>query len=702
MRSGTWATYQTSLLVPTHSPMGGSMWGLDFIPSDVAWVQELSTTVPYMTWQVFMNVPSEMMQWMAQEPSIIEQHPYIANCWTLPGIGQPTEHIPVERATVTTSHIITMDGPVKPEPSSTKSTAPRTEAPTSSATPQPTFQSASNDVKSSLVNGDVAGSDGTPRTFDSARSIARAATSTSDRSSDALDAPFTDASTPIQSVTVADASSSDGTTTLSPAGGEAVTEQDSSAKKANAATSFEEDNNPAFGAFETRESGQTETTTAIGDGTELVTEITIESEVTGFTQIGDLSAVIGSQTLSVGGPAATEAGRVLSLTSANEGLGVVIASAVEPSSANIPAQGMATITANGSPYPVSRVGSSAFVVGTQIVLPGSAVSVDSNVFTIESGRLVVGLGSSGETLGGVENIATAESKTYVSAPDALDVDKDSTESAVIIAGITVLPDEMTAIGDQSLTLVENNLLVASGTSTSTLVLPSNVPFNGGQRLVIDAQTFTVASAASGGVLIGEVSVMPGSAVAASGRTFSLTGDALVIASEGSASTATLVPASAEPFADTLGDQVLRVVYEPTATAQSKTSYSDVTTIMVARPTSSASGRPADASQSATTRLDFGAIIMSGLGAAVDASEQETQSEEQTVETSLNLSSTSDSTSTPSRTEPTPKSSTESESSEAETSGPPSISPSSESSSAREMSLEMIVVGALMLLTVAML
>ncbi|KAI7203357.1 hypothetical protein KC316_g1301 [Hortaea werneckii] len=578
-----------------------------------------------MTWQVLMNVPSEMMQWMAQEPFIIERHPYIADCWTLPGVGQPTVHIPVELATVTSSHIIITEGPVRPEPSSTENTAPRTKAPTSSATPQPTFQSASNDVKSTLVNSEVAGSDAMPRTFDSTSRSAglsriqsspspQAATFTSDLSSDALDpengspaesnAPFTDASAPIQSVAVADESSGDGTTTLSPAGGEAVAEQDSSATTAPAATSFEDDNDSAFGAFETRESEQTETTTAIGGEIE---------------PIGDLSAVVGSHTLSVGGPAATEAGHVLSLKSANEGLGVVIASAVEPSSANIPAQGMATIKANRSPSPASRMGSSAFVVGTQIVLPGSAVSVDTIVFSIESGSLVVGSGSSAKTLAGVENAATAESGTSVSALDALDVEKGPTESAVIIAGVTVLPDEMTAIGDQPLTLVENNLLVASGTSTSTSLLPPNVPFNGDQRLVIDAQTFTVASVASGGVLIGGVSVMPGSAVAVSGRPFSLTGDALVVASEGLASTATLAPASPEPIAVTLGNQVFSAVYEPIATAKSKTLCSDVTTVVVARPTSSASDRPVDTSQLAAARLDLGAIIMSGLGAAVDAS-----------------------------------------------------------------------------------
>lgn len=70
-------------------------------------------------------------------------------------------------------------------------------------------------------------------------------------------APSTDASTPTQSAAVADESSSDGTTTLSLAGGEAVTEQDSSATTAPVATSFEEDNDPAFDAFETREPEQT-------------------------------------------------------------------------------------------------------------------------------------------------------------------------------------------------------------------------------------------------------------------------------------------------------------------------------------------------------------------------------------------------------------------------------------------------------------
>lgn len=808
VRSGTWAKYQTPLLLPTHSPDTGGWWRLDIIPSDVTYVQELSTTVPSMTRQVLMNLPSEMMQWMAQEPSIIEQHPYIANCWTLPGVGQPTVQIPVARATVTSSHIITMNGPIEPEPSSTESTAPRTRAPTSSATPQPTFESASSDAESSVVNGDVAGADGTPRTFDSTSTSAglssshsspstQAPTSTSGLSSDDLDpanaspagqsqaptAALPNDSVPVSSLetsvmtikspsdnsealttailatersdsrsytpsagseTPSDQSWTAATTSSNKGGGEdsssnipdTVNEVSSTRPQAAttatpdidapsthasatiesitvayevsrdgatapAATSFVEDNNQAFGASEMQEPGQTDTTTAIDGETEPVSEITIGSEVTGFTQIGDLSAVVGSQTLSVGGPAATEAGHVLRLTSANEGLGVVIASAVGPSSA--PAQGIATITANGSPYVASRYGSSAFVVGTQIVLPGSAVSVDSIAFSIESGRLIAGSGSSAETLAGFENTATAEPTAPVSGPDALDVDQDATKSAVVIAGVTLLPDEMATIGGQSMALIENNLVVASGTSTSTLALPSNAPFNEDQQLVIDDQTFTVASAASGGVVIAGASILPGSAVAVSGRTFSLTGNALVIASQGSATTAMLAPASPEPFAVTVGSQVFSAVYESIATVQSKTLYSDVTTVMVARLTSSPSGGPTDVSKSATTRPDFGAIIMSGLGVAADASERETQSEastEQAAETSLDLSSTSDSTSAPFRTELMPTSSPDSDISEGETNGSPSASPSSGASSDRDISLGLMVAAALMLLTVA--
>ncbi|KAI7397983.1 hypothetical protein KC336_g15392 [Hortaea werneckii] len=512
-----------------------------------------------------------------------------------------------------------------------------------------------------------------------------------------IDAPSIDSSTRIALMTVADESSSDGTTTLRPA--VADTEQGLSPTTAPVATSSGEDSNLSFDASETRESGQAETTTALGGQSHPVSEITIGSKVTIFTQIGDLSAVIGSQTLSVGGPAATEAGRILSLTSASEGLGVVIASAVGHSFAESPAQGMATITASGSPYSASRVGSSAFVVGTQTVLPGNAVSVDSNVFSIKSGRLVVGSGSSAETLTVDENTATAQSELSVS----LDVGRDPTESAIIIGGVTVLPDEMVTIGDHSVALSENNLVMASGTSTSTLALPSNAPFNGDQQLVIDAQTFTVSSAASEGVVIGGASVLPGSAVAVSGRTFSLSRDALVVASQGSATTAMLAPASSEPFAVTIGNQVFTAVYESIASAQSETLYSEVTTVMVARPTSSVSGGPADASQSATTRPNFGAIIMSGLGVAADASEQETQSEdraEQAAETSLSLSSTGDSTSAPFRADSMPTSSPESGISKAETSEPPSASPSSEASSVREMSLRLMVAATLMFLAVA--
>ncbi|KAI7679407.1 hypothetical protein KC319_g2786 [Hortaea werneckii] len=766
------------------------------------YVQELSTTVPYMTRQVLMNLPSEMMQWMAQEPSIIEEHPYIANCWTLPGVGQPTVHIPVAWATVTSSHIITMDGSIKPEPSSNENTAPRTKAPTPSATLRPTFESESSDTEFSLASGD-----GTPRTFDSTSTSAglsgtqsspspQAATSTSDHLTDAIDpaneslagqsqtptaalpndsvtespsetsvitseSPSDNAEvlptaisdkersnvpsdTQMRSETPPDQSQAAATTSPKSGGGadsslnipntvdevpstrpqvattatadidapsthasiqtESITvafEASRDGRTATAATSFVDHNNQAFCASEKQEPGQTEKTTAIDGEAEPVSEITIGSGVTDFTPIGDLSAVVGSQTLSVGGPAATEAGHVLRLTSANEGLGLVIASAVEPSSA--PAQGIATITANGSPYVASRVGSSAFVVGTQIVLPGSAVSVDSIAFSIESGRLIVSSGSSAETLAGFENTATAESATPISGPDALDVDQDATKSAVVIAGVTLLPDEMATIGGQSMTLIENNLVVASGTSTSTLALPSNTPFNEDRQLVIDAQTFTVASAASGGVVIAGASILPGSAVAVSGRTFSLTGDALVIASQGSATTAMLAPASPEPFAVTVGSQVFSAVFEPVATAQSKTLYSDVTTVMVARSTSSASGGPAGVSQSATTRPDLGAIIMSGLGVAADASEQETQSEgrtEQAAETSKDLSSTSDSTTAPFTTEPMPTSSPDSDISEAATGGPPSASPSSDASSGREISLGLMVAAALMLSTVA--
>ncbi|KAI6797469.1 hypothetical protein KC363_g2071 [Hortaea werneckii] len=153
----------------------------------------------------------------------------------------------------------------------------------------------------------------------------------------------------------------------------------------------------------------------------------------------------------------------------------------------------------------------------------------------------------------------------------------------------------------------------------------------------------------------------------------------------------------------MGNQVFTAVYKPVATALSKTLYSEVTTVMVARPTSSVSGGPADASQSATTQPDIGAIIMSGLGVAADASGQETQSEdraEQAAETSFNVSSTAEGITAPFRTEPMPTSSPESDISEAETSGPPSGPPSSKANSGRETSSALMVAATLMLLVVA--
>ncbi|TLD09524.1 hypothetical protein E2P81_ATG10507 [Venturia nashicola] len=56
--------------------------------------------------RALVDLPSGLKDWLGTQENVIVEYPYITNCWTWNGEGQPTVHVPVNALTVTSSHII--------------------------------------------------------------------------------------------------------------------------------------------------------------------------------------------------------------------------------------------------------------------------------------------------------------------------------------------------------------------------------------------------------------------------------------------------------------------------------------------------------------------------------------------------------------------------------------------------------------------
>ena len=57
--------------------------------------------------RMYVPLPTDIIDWLATQDHVIEEYPYIKNCFLGPrGSGQPTAHVPVAALTITSSHFL--------------------------------------------------------------------------------------------------------------------------------------------------------------------------------------------------------------------------------------------------------------------------------------------------------------------------------------------------------------------------------------------------------------------------------------------------------------------------------------------------------------------------------------------------------------------------------------------------------------------
>lgn len=145
--------------------------------------------------------------------------------------------------------------------------------------------------------------------------------------------------------------------------------------------------------------------------------ITIDGKAFAYQEIAPSAVIIGSETLSVGGPAVTENGETLSLTSRSSSAVLVVNGT---SSTALPATSSAQqlVTLGGQTYTAYAAGSSAVVVDGQTVSQGTATVIDGETVSLSGTDLVVASGTvtSTEGIGGA--IMSGLGGTQVSAATA--------------------------------------------------------------------------------------------------------------------------------------------------------------------------------------------------------------------------------------------------------------------------------------------
>ncbi|KAK5125646.1 hypothetical protein LTR85_011920 [Meristemomyces frigidus] len=167
--------------------------------------------------------------------------------------------------------------------------------------------------------------------------------------------------------------------------------------------------------FATLPGGQVISTVALPVNTPA--SITIDGKAFAYQEQASSAVVIGSATLSVGGPAVTESGETLSLVSQGSTAVLVVngtSTTALPSSG--PAQQLVTL--GGQIYTAYAAGSSVVVIDGQTVLPGTAMVIDGETVSLSGTDLVVvsGTVTSTEGLGGA--IMSGLGGTQVSAATA--------------------------------------------------------------------------------------------------------------------------------------------------------------------------------------------------------------------------------------------------------------------------------------------
>ncbi|KAK5708304.1 hypothetical protein LTR97_000844 [Elasticomyces elasticus] len=513
-----WLDGQHNLYDPTSAAPGiasPSAWGA--IALNATYIQPVATQMP--DGEAIVNFPAGLMPWLAQQPSIKSRFPFIENCWTISGQGQPTVHVPVVQLTGASTNYIEMSAK---STTSTEAWSISTKTGPVALAPQTSILSPTAPAAPPSSTATLGSSSSTPGSSSTIRT----------QEDQGQTSPTTQAQT--QTTDERRSPSPVKTSATNSLGGlfSAISsvgqqQQQQQASSADVGGSGDEGVSPT----QTSDHGA-RTSNGMPGASNL-------ASTPGNPDNSQLAYAVGSQIASPGGPAISSGGTTYSALPSGSGLqvagsdGTSIALALATDSplpyvANGQTISSSIATISGTTYSVLPSSS-----GVQIVAAGTTATIQpiyaspSLVTTLPNGQVVssIGLGSSTQpasiTIG-------SQTLLYSSiAPDEVAIG-----SKTLTAGGSVIVAD-----GQTLSLITQSgsaALIINGASTMTL--PGNVPASATQLVTIGDHTYTVYATASSALVIDGVTVHPGSATLINGETVILSGTNLLVDSGTATST----------------------------------------------------------------------------------------------------------------------------------------------------------------------
>ncbi|KAK5729506.1 hypothetical protein LTR17_011926 [Elasticomyces elasticus] len=407
--------------------------------------------------QAELALPTGLIPWLASNKTLLSMYPFLENCWTLPGVGQPTVHAPVNQLTTTIENIVEMGAPATTKPTSTADVAP-TPDPYTPPTAEPVSQDTPSTPTTASPNTPTPDTPSTPTTAspdvppqDTAGEGSE--TPTSAAGTEASPSPDNTGNTEPASPTTADNSpttqSNVGPTTQvsSPANSD-FGDDDTAVNNPVGTITTSDDLGNLLGAISSVANSQTSDAAVVPAGTSQESSPSAMSKGTAAsTDLGNLLGAISS----------------VANTQSTAAAGVTTAGTPSPDeSQDSPSQ----TTAPAAIYNGQTVGS------TPTVINGQTVSVDGN-------NLIIASGSSTRT----EPFAA------------------TTTSAAVYNGQTIDRGTPTVISDEMVSVSGNSVIVASGSNMRTQALDASSAIIDGQTIhegvptVINGETVSLSGTA---------------------------------------------------------------------------------------------------------------------------------------------------------------------------------------------------------------
>ncbi|KAK4901797.1 hypothetical protein LTR27_001569 [Elasticomyces elasticus] len=407
--------------------------------------------------QAELALPTGLIPWLASNKTLLSMYPFLENCWTLPGVGQPTVHAPVNQLTTTIENIVEMGAPATTKPTSTPDVAP-TPDPYTPPTAEPVSQDTPSTPTTASPNTPTPDTPSTPTTA-------------------SPDAPPQDIA-------------GEGSETPTSAPGTEASPSQDNASNTESASPTTADNPPTT----QNNVGPTSQVTSpansdIGDeGTAIdnpVGTITTSDDLGNL--LGAISSVANSQTSNAAvvpaGTAQESSPSAMSTgTAASTDLGNLLGAI--SSVANTQSTAAAGVSTAGTPSPDESHDSASQATAPAAIYNGQTVG---STPTVINGQTV--------SVSGNDLIIASGSSTRTEPFTA------TTTSVAVYNGQTIDRGTPTVIGDETVSVSGNSVIAASGSSTRTQALAASSAIIDGQTVregvptVINGETVSLSGTA---------------------------------------------------------------------------------------------------------------------------------------------------------------------------------------------------------------